>query len=210
MRTLVVGAGAVGGLREMHFGAWEGLSWKQIVHRHPRLAQRWANRFPYSQIPSAERFEHFVQRVRREVREIVQMNWGRCVLVVTHAGVIRVALANALGMRMKHLFRIAVNPGFPKKWREFVQSEREYLLRNLARLPWLRPYPSDANFLLVRLRANSMSATALKQKLESRNILIRDGRNFSGLGNRYFRVAVRRRAENRRLCWRNCGVSAEA
>jgi alpha-ribazole phosphatase len=40
----------------------------------------------------------------------VDANRGRCILVVTHAGVIRVALANALGMKDENIFRFALDP----------------------------------------------------------------------------------------------------
>jgi len=98
------------GLREMRFGDWEGLSWKQILTRYPRLSHNWIKDFVRRPIPGAELFDSFVRRVRREIRAIVRMSPNRCVLVVTHAGVIRVALATALGMRLRHAFRIAVNP----------------------------------------------------------------------------------------------------
>lgn len=98
------------GLREMHFGDWEGLSWKHILTRYPRLSQRWIDDFVRRPIPGAELFDSFVRRVRQEIRAIVQVNPNRCVLIVTHAGVIRVALATALGMHLRNAFRIAVNP----------------------------------------------------------------------------------------------------
>ncbi len=52
------------GLREMHFGCWQGMSWKQIVRRYPRLSALWIKRFPRQQIPGAERFDQFMKRVR--------------------------------------------------------------------------------------------------------------------------------------------------
>src|SRR5258708_5398517 len=94
------------GLREMHFG-WEGLSWRQIVRRFPGLARRWQQRFPYQVVAGAKRFEQFSRRVRRVLRDIVSRNIGRCVLVVTHAGVIRAALASALGIPARNAFRLA-------------------------------------------------------------------------------------------------------
>ena len=38
------------GLREMRFGSWEGLSWRQIVRRFPGLVRRWQQRFPHQAI----------------------------------------------------------------------------------------------------------------------------------------------------------------
>lgn len=98
-------------LREMHFGRWQGLSWKQIAQRDPRFAARWLQDFPAQPVPGAERFTRFKRRVKQEFKTIVRANQGRCVLVVTHAGVIRVALADALGMRDKNIFRFAADPG---------------------------------------------------------------------------------------------------
>ncbi|HEY2647191.1 MAG TPA: histidine phosphatase family protein [Candidatus Acidoferrales bacterium] len=98
------------GLREMHFGSWQGMSWKQIARRHPRLSALWITRFPRQQIPGAECFDKFVRRVRNEMRELIAVSQGLCVLAVTHAGVIRVALATALGMQVRNLFRLALDP----------------------------------------------------------------------------------------------------
>lgn len=99
------------GLREMHFGRWQGLSWDQITKRHRRLASLWLKHFPLQPIPGAERFAHFKKRVKAELEHIVRTHQGRCVLVVTHAGVIRVALADALGMKDRNLFRLGQEPG---------------------------------------------------------------------------------------------------
>jgi broad specificity phosphatase PhoE len=99
------------GLREMHFGRWQGFSWDQITKRHRRLANLWLKHFPLQPIPGAERFAHFKNRVKAELKGIVGAHGGRCVLVVTHAGVIRVALADALGMKDRNLFRLAQDPG---------------------------------------------------------------------------------------------------
>jgi broad specificity phosphatase PhoE len=95
------------GLREMHFGRWQGLSWDQIEKQHRRLAKLWLKDFPLRSVPGAERFAHFKKRVKTELRDIVFAHQGQCLLVVTHAGVIRVALADALGMKDRNMFRLA-------------------------------------------------------------------------------------------------------
>jgi broad specificity phosphatase PhoE len=98
------------GLREMSFGAWEGLSWRQIARRFPRLSHAWVANFPHQSIPGAERFDTFKKRVRRELNEIVAANVGSCVAIVTHAGVARLILAGALGVSDRNLFRMALDP----------------------------------------------------------------------------------------------------
>lgn len=98
------------GLREMHFGSWQGLSWEQIRKRESRAADRWLKHFVSESIPGAEQFRRFKRRVKAELRAIADANSGRCVLVVTHGGVIRVVLADALGIKDENIFRLALDP----------------------------------------------------------------------------------------------------
>lgn len=94
-------------LREMHFGEWQGLGWDEIERRDSRLAALWIERFPHHPIPGAESFREFNRRIAAELRRIVKANRGKCVLVVTHAGVIRFTLGKALGLPSRNLFRLA-------------------------------------------------------------------------------------------------------
>ena len=94
-------------LREMHFGEWEGLSWNQIARRYPKLAVQWIERFPCQTIPGGEPLTQFRKRTAAGMREIVAANQGQCVVVVTHAGVIRFTLGRALGLPARNLFRLA-------------------------------------------------------------------------------------------------------
>ena len=98
------------GLREMHFGSWEGLSWRQIARRFPRVSRTWLTRFPHQPIPGAESFDAFKKRIARELDEIVKNNPGHCVAIVTHAGVVRLIIGRALGIPDRQLFRIASDP----------------------------------------------------------------------------------------------------
>ena len=95
------------GLREMDFGCWQGLSWRQITRRFPKDASSWVQRFPHHAIAGAERFSDFKKRVDGEVNRIVRANKRRCVLVVTHGGVIRIILAGALGIPDRNLIQLA-------------------------------------------------------------------------------------------------------
>jgi L-threonine-O-3-phosphate decarboxylase len=74
---------------------------------------------------------------------------------------------------------------------------RQHLFQGLAQLPGLQPYPSATNFLLVK---SEQSSSQLQEKLlKHSQILIRDCLSFPELGDRYFRVAVRSKADNQRL-----------
>jgi broad specificity phosphatase PhoE len=78
-------------LREIDFGAWEGLTWAQIEQRDPAFAMRWVAEFPALPAPGGEAIAAFRHRV---VNEIAWLRAGReaTVAIVTHAGVLRALL----------------------------------------------------------------------------------------------------------------------
>jgi threonine-phosphate decarboxylase len=80
----------------------------------------------------------------------------------------------------------------------FMELERPRLARSLGRIPGVKVYPSVANFLLVELPPGH-SATELTGALRQKGLLVRDCSTISGLTNRALRIAVKTRAQNRRL-----------
>lgn len=86
---------------------------------------------------------------------------------------------------------------FERQTWDWLPVARRELFEGLASLPGLQPFAGAANFLLVE---SSMSVSLIqKSLLERHRILIRDCLSFPELGDRFFRVAVRSRAENLRL-----------
>ena len=79
------------------------------------------------------------------------------------------------------------------KLRALIGKERDYLSHNLDALG-CRVIPGRADYLLFRCED-----AALDAKLRERGILIRNCSNYDGLGPGWFRVAVKRRADNERL-----------
>ena len=80
------------GLREISFGAWEGLSWKLIEKHFPADAQAWMERYPQGVIPAGEPYETFRIRVRQEMAFLLGQAEVQSLIAVTHGGVIRTAL----------------------------------------------------------------------------------------------------------------------
>ena len=86
---------------------------------------------------------------------------------------------------------------FEQQTWDWLPVARQELFEGLANLPGLRPFPGAANFLLVE---SSISVSLIQKTLLQRHrILIRDCLSFPELGDRFFRVAVRSRADNLRL-----------
>jgi len=86
-----------------------------------------------------------------------------------------------------------------KKSRELVRTERAYLTRELMRINSFKPYPADANFILIDIKESGFTAAQLKKKMLKQGILIRDCSSFRGLDDYHIRVAVKTRQENERL-----------
>jgi histidinol-phosphate aminotransferase len=83
----------------------------------------------------------------------------------------------------------------PSRVAERVTAAREELVADLRRLPSVRVWPSEANFLLLAVPAGP----AVRSGLAERGIAVRPADSFPGLGPDHLRVAVRSPEDNRRL-----------
>jgi L-threonine-O-3-phosphate decarboxylase len=84
--------------------------------------------------------------------------------------------------------------------RTLIREQREFLLKHLSQMPWLKTYPSEANFILFRLRAGKKAlAKRFYFQLLQEGILLRNCGNFEGLNENYFRIGVRSVDENKLL-----------
>lgn len=81
--------------------------------------------------------------------------------------------------------------------RKMIARERGFLTSEISRLGF-KVYPSDVNFILCRAETAD-KALLLENELIAEGIAIRNCWNFAGLGERYFRLAVRPHEENEAL-----------
>jgi broad specificity phosphatase PhoE len=81
-------------LREIGFGQWDGLTWKEIVERDELIARRWSEEYPNFPAPGGESFNAFEHRVLHEVELLSAKaeSAARSIAVITHAGVLRTVL----------------------------------------------------------------------------------------------------------------------
>lgn len=85
---------------------------------------------------------------------------------------------------------------------ERICQVRADFVQGLEKLPGIRPYPSQANYIMCRLLLEEGAVTAARlteQLLVDYNILIKDLSGKKGLEGEYIRLAVRRLEENERL-----------
>ena len=89
--------------------------------------------------------------------------------------------------------------GFAAKTERWLEQERTFLFQGLMKLYGFHPFSSRTNFLLVKIEKHGVDALELRSFLLRRKILIRACNGFAELSGGFFRVAVRRRKDNRRL-----------
>lgn len=95
-------------LMECAFGEWEGMTPEAIERGDAGRLFRF-RRDPAAHAPGgAEPLQAFYARVAEAWEEWLRQDRGRHLLVVAHAGVIRMVLAGALGLPPEHAYRLSV------------------------------------------------------------------------------------------------------
>jgi len=92
------------GLREIFLGEWEGLRTEEIATRFPHAWARWGAEPDWDLVPGGEGAVPFETRVIATLDEILDRHSHGDVLVVTHGGVIQVALHRVIGRPSRGLF----------------------------------------------------------------------------------------------------------
>ncbi len=80
-------------LREVDFGDWTGLGWKEVEARFGTSAFGWLDQLEQGAMPGGESAQALRARVEPLLRELLPRHAGGQVAVVCHGGVIRMALA---------------------------------------------------------------------------------------------------------------------
>ena len=95
-------------LKEVGFGVWEGMSAAQLNEEDPQQLQRF-KADPVNVRPAgAEPLEAFFNRVAAGVESLLQSSAEEHVLVICHAGVIRMVMAHGLHIPLANAYRIEV------------------------------------------------------------------------------------------------------
>lgn len=95
-------------LKEVGFGEWEGKSAAEIEQGTPGTLARFKSDPVNARPAGAEPLVDFHARVAAALDDLLAQHAGQHVLLVGHAGVMRMALAWALQMPLQHAYRIEV------------------------------------------------------------------------------------------------------
>jgi alpha-ribazole phosphatase len=113
-------------LRELDFGVVEGRTYEEIAASEPELFERWMRAPTTVRFPDGESYEQLRERVSRAIAGLRARYNGQHVVAVTHGGVVRAALADALGVPAECIFRLVVDPASVTRlaWHDGVVSVR--------------------------------------------------------------------------------------
>jgi broad specificity phosphatase PhoE len=92
------------GLREIYLGEWEGLNTDELATRFPEAWAMWTEEPSWDVVPGGEGAAPFEARVNAQIDSILARHEHGDVLVVTHGGVIQVALHRVVGRPNHGLF----------------------------------------------------------------------------------------------------------
>jgi broad specificity phosphatase PhoE len=92
------------GLREIYLGQWEGLRTDELAERFPAAWASWSEEPDWNLVPAGEGAALFETRVAAAVDSILERHQHGDVVVVTHGGVIQVALHRVVGRASRGLF----------------------------------------------------------------------------------------------------------
>lgn len=95
-------------LMELGFGAWEGKTSSELTRSDPEILARFLSDPLAHAPPGGEPLAEFHERVVAAWCDILETHGGAHVLIVAHAGVIRMAISHVLGVPLKNHFRTQV------------------------------------------------------------------------------------------------------
>ncbi len=90
--------------REIFLGEWEGLRTEELAQRFPAAWASWTDEPDWDLVPGGEGAALFEARISAALEKIFRRHEHGDVLVVTHGGVIQVALHRVVGRANRGLF----------------------------------------------------------------------------------------------------------
>jgi alpha-ribazole phosphatase len=97
-------------LRELAFGAWEGLTYLEIQQQDPRALSAWEAGWEKSGPPGGESLADLERRVKVFLEKISQEKDSQAFVLAAHAGPLQVFICLALGLPAASHWRFALSP----------------------------------------------------------------------------------------------------
>lgn len=103
------------GLDEWSVGEWEGRTYLEVKKEDPEDYKAWASDPIKNAPPGGESIEDLHARVSGRMKELLKEHRGKTIALVTHAGVTRSILVDALEMPVRNFWRLNISTGSVSK-----------------------------------------------------------------------------------------------
>jgi alpha-ribazole phosphatase len=97
------------GIKERHYGTWEGLTFTEISQKWPKLYEEWLRQPAKTAIPKAETLSELQKRGIEAIESITANHNGDTICVVGHGGINRTILFYYLNLALDNFWRIKQN-----------------------------------------------------------------------------------------------------
>lgn len=85
----------------------------------------------------------------------------------------------------------------------WIREEKKYMFEKMSEIDGIRPYKSEVNFILARITdemwEKGVNAEKIQAGMLEEGVLVRNASNFVYLDEKYFRLAVKDRANNKKV-----------
>ena len=88
-------------LREINFGKWEGLDYKEISNLYKKEWTEWINKWKTKAPPEGESFINHFNRVNNAISNILNVYKGKKIMIVSHQGCLRIITSILINMNDK-------------------------------------------------------------------------------------------------------------
>jgi len=110
-RACAVAPKVLDSLVDVNYGAWQWKTPDEVRSRWPELLDRWYRTPELVRFPGGESLQDVAVRTADAVRFALEYHRGQTVVFVTHDTVIRVAIAQVLGLPLSRFWAFAPAPG---------------------------------------------------------------------------------------------------
>jgi broad specificity phosphatase PhoE len=126
-------------VREMAFGAWEGMTRDELAMRFPREAEAWRLTPHLVTPPGGETLGAVAARVRGTLDRLIAAHAGETAVLVAHAIVVRLIVLGALGLGPERLWVVDAWPGGITEIEYLGDWATVHRMNTLAHLDGLAP-----------------------------------------------------------------------
>jgi alpha-ribazole phosphatase len=120
--------------RELSFGEWEGMNYKEMSAYSPDVFAKWMLDPQHVSTPNGETLGHLAERVHAAFVELKNKHKDETVLVVSHSGALQALLAFTLGVDLNRYWQFRISQASLTELHVFPDSVTLNLLNDTTHL----------------------------------------------------------------------------